>query len=444
MALLLIYIAILGFICIRDLTRKPAALDFVVAGRNQGVWGVYASLMATMLGASATLGVAESATKIGWSAMWWLVAGAIGLLLQAGILTSCIAAFKPCSLPELAEKLVSQQAKRVVAIIIGVAWIGIVAAQFYIGYEFIKLFSIPALSREWGVVIAGAITICYTMCGGQLSVVRTDKLQVLLIFAAFIAAAIALTIGCGQMSFEANATLPQFELLNVRFGLQELVLVLFAAGGAFLLGPDVVSRSFIARTPRIAKLATLLAAISLLFFGVVITYMGVWDSTNYPSSKDNPIIHIGVLLPFSIKLLFSLGLISVLLSSANTCLINCAIIVGRDIFGCGSVRSLRTAVLVLGLLAMLLAFLDYGIIELLLLSYSIYTPGVAIPLVVALLARRKFKINQRVWLAAVIIGGACGLASAIAPTVFPKLFPVVGGVIAFVISIVSIKHNSVD
>lgn len=444
MALLLIYIAILGFICIRDLTRKPAALDFVVAGRNQGVWGVYASLMATMLGASATLGVAESATKIGWPAMWWLVAGAIGLLLQAGILTSCIAVFKPCSLPELAEKLVSQQAKRVVAIIIGVAWIGIVAAQFYIGYEFIKLFSIPALSREWGVVIAGAITICYTMCGGQLSVVRTDKLQVLLIFAAFIAAAIALTIGGGQMSFEVNATLPQFELLNARFGLQELVLMLFAAGGAFFLGPDVVSRSFIARTPRIAKQATVLAAISLLIFGVVITYMGLWDSTNYPSSKDNPIIHIGELLPFPIKLLFSLGLISVLLSSANTCLINCAIIVGRDIFGCGSVRSLRVAVLVLGILAMLLAFLDYGIIELLLLSYSIYTPGVAIPLVVALLARRKFKINQSVWLAAVIIGGACGLASAIAPTVFPKLFPVVGGVIAFAISIVSIKHNSVD
>lgn len=419
--------------------RKPTALDFVVAGRNQGVFGVYASLLATMLGASATLGVAESATKIGWPAMWWLAAGAVGLLLQAGFLTSRIAAFKPCSLPELAEKLVSPKSKRVVAIIIGIAWIGIVAAQFYIGFEFIKLFSLSSLSREWGVVIAGAITVCYTMCGGQLSVVRTDKLQTLIIAAAFIAVAIALVSGGVATPLEATTTLPQVELLNAKFGWQELALMLFAAGGAFFLGPDIVSRSFIARSSKEAKLATVLAAISLLVFGVVITYMGLWDAANYPKSEDNPIIHISTLLPLPIKLLFSLGLISVLLSSANTCLINCAVIVDRDILGCGSVRSIRISVFVIGIVAMLLAFLDYGIIELLLLSYSIYTPGIAIPLAVALFAYNKGKINQKLWLSAVVLGGACGLASALFPAL-PKLLPIMGGVIALILSLASIKQ----
>lgn len=440
MTLLLIYIAILGFICIRDLMRKPTTLDFVVAGRNQGVWGVYASLLATMLGASATLGVAESATIIGWPAMWWLICGAIGLVLQAAFLTSRIAAFKPCSLPELTEKLVSPKAKRVVAIIIGIAWIGIVAAQFYIGYEFIKLFSLSSLSREWGVVIAGAITVCYTMCGGQLSVVRTDKLQTLIIAAAFSAAAFALVCGSVPVHSQAPTTLPQVELLNAKFGWKELALMLFAAGGAFFLGPDIVSRSFIARSSKEAKLATVLAAISLLVFGVVITYMGLWDAANYPKSEDNPIIHISTLLPLPIKLLFSLGLISVLLSSANTCLINCAVIVNRDILGCGSVRSIRISVFVIGIVAMLLAFLDYGIIELLLLSYSIYTPGIAIPLAVALFAHGRGSVEQRLWLAAVVLGGVCGLASALFPTL-PKLLPIVGGVIALILSIVSIKQS---
>lgn len=437
MTLLFIYIAILGFICVRDLMRKPTTLDFVVAGRNQGVFGVYASLLATMLGASATLGVAESATKIGWPAMWWLAAGAVGLLLQAGFLTSRIATFKPCSLPELAEKLVSANAKRIVAIIISIAWIGIVAAQFYIGYEFIKLFSLSSLSRELGVVIAGAITICYTMCGGQLSVVRTDKLQTLIIVAAFLAALVALV--CGSVpSSQAAATLPQFELLNSKFGWKELVLMLFAAGGAFFLGPDIVSRSFIARTPRIAKLATVLAAISLLVFGVMITYMGLWNGANYPNSVDNPIIHISTLLPLPIKLLFSLGLISVLLSTANTCLINCAVIVDRDILGRGSIRSIRASVLVIGVVAILLAFLDYGIIELLLLSYSIYTPGIAIPLAVALFVYERGRVEQKLWLVAVVVGGAFGLASAVFP-VFPKVLPVIGGAFSLMFSFLSIK-----
>lgn len=440
MTIFLVYIIILAFICVRDFLRKPTAADFVVAGRNQGVFGVYASLVATIIGASATIGVAESAKNIGWPAIWWLAAGAVGLLLQAAFLTSRIAKFKPCSLPELAEKLVSSRAKKIAGSIIAIAWIGIVAAQFYIGYEFIKLFSFEWLTREWGVIIAGAITICYTMCGGQLSVVRTDKLQAMIIIAAFIAVAIAIAFGGVTGVDSPNQTLPQFELLNSSFGWEKLVLMLFAAGGAFFLGPDVVSRSFIARTPKHAKLSTVLAAVTILALGIIITFMGLWDASKFPSSNDNPLIHISTLLPLPLKLLFSLGLISVLLSSANTCLINCAVIVNRDILNCGSVRSIRLTVLAIGLVAISLAFLDYGIIELLLLSYSIYTPGIAIPLAVALFAHSRGMVHSGMWLSAAGIGGFCGLISAIMPTL-PSFLPIFGGCISLILSVLAIKKK---
>jgi len=61
------------------------------------------------------------------------------------------------------------------------------------------------------------------------------------------------------------------------------------------------------------------------------------------------------------------------------------------------------------------------IIGLLTMAYSVYTPGVAGPLAVALV---KGRVNGRWWFAAVGTGGIFGLLGAILPGA--EIFPVLG------------------
>ena len=139
MKLLIIYFLVLGFICIRDLFKVKNFDDYVVAGRKQSSPFVFMSLMATVLGASATVGIAARAENIGFAAFWWLAVGAIGFWFQAAFLSKPVHDLDVRTLPEIAEKTVGKTGRKLVALIIAVSWIGIIAAQFAAVAGFIGL-----------------------------------------------------------------------------------------------------------------------------------------------------------------------------------------------------------------------------------------------------------------------------------------------------------------
>ena len=150
MTLLLIYFLVLGLVCVRDLFRVKSFDDYVVAGRRQSAPFVFMSLMATVLGASATVGVAARAEAIGFPAFWWLGAGAAGLLFQALFLSGPIRDMGASTLPEIAEIAVGRAGRKLVAAVIAVSWIGIVAAQFAAVAGFVGL----VLGRSAGTAAA--------------------------------------------------------------------------------------------------------------------------------------------------------------------------------------------------------------------------------------------------------------------------------------------------
>ena len=90
-------------------------VDFVAAGQRCGPLAVFLTLMATILGASATLGVAAKAEAIGFPAAWWLASGAAGLALQGAILSARIRESGARTLPELARIVAGPGAQRLVA-----------------------------------------------------------------------------------------------------------------------------------------------------------------------------------------------------------------------------------------------------------------------------------------------------------------------------------------
>ena len=126
---IILFVIILFTISIFDFKRVKSFEDFAVAGKSQGFWSVYLSLMASMIGASATLGTADKVWDIGFSAFCWLGVGAIGLLLQGILLSKKIRELDATTLPDIADKTVGNGAKALLSLIIAISWIGIIGAQ---------------------------------------------------------------------------------------------------------------------------------------------------------------------------------------------------------------------------------------------------------------------------------------------------------------------------
>jgi SSS family solute:Na+ symporter len=466
MKLLLIYFFVLGFICIRDLFKVKNFDDYVVAGRKQSSPFVFMSLMATVLGASATVGIAARAESIGFAAFWWLAVGAIGFWFQAALLSKPVHDLDVRTLPEIAEKTVGKTGRKLVALIIAVSWIGIIAAQFAAVAGFIGL----VLGHDAGtqsVLITAVIVIVYTLLGGQLSVVRTDALQFGILTLGFFAAAVYLFGGfsgaenaalqaAGTLTASSStagnaglATFGSFNLLNEKFGANDLAIMLFTIGGAYFLGPDVISRNLVAKDATSARKAVVAGSFAILAFSVIIVLLGMWAATYAPAtagSATNPLFRLASgVLPLPLAALLSVGLLSALLSSADTCLINSAAIFGSDILNTRRISVVRISVVVIGIIATYLALQGKDIIGLLTMAYSVYTPGIVAPLAVAIIAHKKFKVKKTLWYAGVIIGGLFGLIPAIlastAKIQSPAYLPLVGIAISLVFALASLKKK---
>jgi SSS family solute:Na+ symporter len=295
--------------------------------------------------------------------------------------------------------------------------------------------------------------------------VRTDALQFGILTLGFFAAAVYLFGGFSGIENAAHsaslaassstasnaglATFGNFNLLNEKFGASDLAIMLFTIGGAYFLGPDVISRNLVAKDATSARKAVVAGSFAILAFSVIIVLLGMWAATYAPAtagSATNPLFRLASgVLPLPLAALLSVGLLSALLSSADTCLINSAAIFGSDILNTRRISVVRISVVVIGIIATYLALQGKDIIGLLTMAYSVYTPGIVAPLAVAIIAHKKFKVKKTFWYAGVIIGGLFGLIPAIlastAKIQSPAYLSLVGIAISLVFALASLRKK---
>lgn len=403
--------------------------DYVAAGQACGTFPVFLTLLATVLGASATLGVAAKAETIGFPAAWWLFSGALGLAAQGLLLSARIRSSGARTLPELARLSVGPGAQRLVAAVIVLAWPAVAAAQLL---AFADLWN--ALAGGGGkalpVAVCAVTVVGYTLAGGQRAVVKTDAPQLLVLAAGFGGLFLWVFSGrCGGEPVPAGTV----HLFSADFGPRAALLSLLSVGGAYFLGPDIASRSLVARDGRTARRAALAAAPALAVFGAAVALAGMWAAANAPG-PGNPVLRIARHLPAGLRLCLAAGLFCAVVSSLDTCLVNAAAIAAGDLLGARSVRATRWAVLATGAAATALALAGSDIIGMMLAAYSVYTPGVVPPLAVAIVAGRA---GQRPWLAAVAAGGMFGLAGTLLPG--GDFLPAVGMALSLVLALLAAR-----
>lgn len=359
--------------------------DFFLSGRRAGTATVASSLLATCLGASATLGVVARAYRLGWSAFWWLGAGAAGLIVL-GLFWAKPMRRKPATrtLPQWAGEIYGLPARILAAVLIVVMWTAVIAAQWVAAGTLLgTLLPVPV---ELGITVAAALVVLYTAWGGQASVLRTDVLQIAMILGAIL----LLLAFAGRL--EGMAQSPAGATAGESAGLTAIgfVSLLVVVGGMYVVGPDLCSRVLVARSDATARRGALWAgaillpcSVAIVFLGILLRQKGV--ELGHPrEALPWLIVHSGI-LPQAVGSLVAVGMLAALMSSADTCLLTAASVLELDLLGrthtkATQQRAGRAFVAGVGLASTAVAILRPAIIANLLLAYAFYAGGLLVPL----------------------------------------------------------------
>ena len=398
---LILYVAVLTIMAICATRQIRVFSDFVIAGGCQNSVWITLSTLASIIGGSATFGIMTLAAKHGFPAFWWLGSGSIFLVIQSILVSEKARALNVYTLPELAGKTVGHKTRVLIALIIVISWIGIIAAQFS-ALESLFIPFIPAPWRPAALFLVSVAVIVYTMAGGQVSVLRTDAMQFILLL-------VGVLLAC-TLLWKDDCPTRYIDFFNETFSCSQFATFLLITGLPYFLGPDILSRNFSAKDGRSARQSALIAAVLLVIFAIPMTLIGVWAREHGIAADPLPTIILDYLPPAAGAMLF-LGLVSALISSADTCLLSVSSIIENDLICGKSISRMRIIVSIVGALALFIAFFHKDVTKLLLSAYSIYVPGVVFPLFCCLWFAGHTMPNTNLILSGMSAGSILGIVS---------------------------------
>ena len=434
------FLAIIG-IGVWSRRRAGSQDGFFVAHRRGTTLLITGSLLATVVGGSVTVGMAGLGFGQGLTGAWWLLVGAIGLLILGCFFARKARVAAPYTLPELVEKQYNRHVGLAASILIVIAWTGVVAGQIVAAGKVLSILGLGSVTT-W-MIIFTAVFVGYAVLGGQYSIIRTDVFQAAILFAGiFVALVLVFSQVGGLGGLKASLPPAYFSFpLSPKFDGKALVSLLILVGATYVVGPDIYTRLFCAREERTARLSVFLSAFLFLPLAFAITLIGMGAKVLYPeisAEQALPQLVRGILSPVLSGLILA-ALVAALMSSADTCLLSQSVILTQDIFKKihpsfdegKTVLLTRLSTLVLGLIALGLAIALKGVISSLLFAYTIFTCGLVVPVIVGFY-KAKLKVTSQGALAALIGGGVVGLMGKIPGLDIPLKQDL--GLIGFVLS----------
>jgi SSS family solute:Na+ symporter len=408
------YFLALIFVGSRSFRAIKGVNSFFVVDRRASLLLVAGSLFGTIIGGSSTIGMAGLGYQKGLVGSWWLLVGALGLFFLAIFLAERVRGYALYTLPEILEVQYGSEVKFFASALIVIAWVGIVAGQIVAAGRILE--TLLPIQPNFLMTTTALVFIAYTLLGGQHSVIRTDSIQSLIIVVAIL---ISLPLclnkaGIGSMRGTLGAEYFSFPV-SAHFSWKSLATYFFLVGSTYLVGPDMFSRLFCARNKKTAKGAAMTVALALIPYTFIITLIGMSARVLFPHISPEAAFPtmINHLFPPGLNGVVIAALLAALMSSADTCLLTTSTILSIDIIKpliCPDATEhrllllTRLFIIVLGVVSLLVALKLRGVISSLLLGYSVYTSGLAFP-ILAGFWREKLGVGKGAVISAMLVGG---------------------------------------
>lgn len=377
------YAALLVLLAWRS--RRSGVLDYLLAGRSVTLPSFVATLVATWYGG--VLGVGEYSYTYGISN--WLVFGVpyyVAALLFAFGLAERARRSASLSIPDQLRSAYGNGAGRMGALMVLIMTIP--AAYVLMLGELARVYLDLPLATA---VIACTLFISvYVAVGGFRSVVSTNALQFVLMFAAFCLVLPFALDRIGGLSALWSALPTSHTSWDGGAGIQ-FVLVWYFIALQTLVEPTFYQRCYAARTPAVARRGILVSIGFWIVFDFLTTFTGLAARVLLPDLADPvqayPALGRAVLPPLA-DALFAVGLVATVMSTAHSYLFLAASTVGHDIApelrkGADQRRWTAAALLPVGAIAVVLALALRSVVTIWHDVGSIVTSALLLPLLLA-------------------------------------------------------------
>lgn len=401
-AFLLIYLGCLLALGARKARQIRTQEDFSLAGRGLSGWVLSGTLLATWIGTGSIFGNAQRAYLDGVAAFVLPLSSAVGILVLLG-LASRLRRMEHFTIQDILEERfgVATRVAGTIALLAG--YLIIVSYQYRAGASVVERV-LPDFTHTQAVVTVAAFVILYTALAGLLSVAYTDLANGVLMFVGLAVTLPILLVKAGGPG-EVLQSLPSdrqdlFEYstpLLISYLLPPLLLILGDA--------NMYQRFFAAKDPRTAKRAA-----AGMFFGVLILdwlIVGIaicalalvhQGKLSAPGNPAHVIVHVAFeALPPLLGAALAATVVAVVVSTADSYLLSPASSLVRDVYqrflrpDAGDRQTVavgRIVVVVLGIIALGLAFTSDKFFEVALFAYTLYGAAITPPLLAALFWKR--------------------------------------------------------
>jgi SSS family solute:Na+ symporter len=374
--------------------------EYAVARRSYGALVIFATMSASFIGGGFSIGNAEKVFLFGVANIVALWGFSLKEILVARVIAPRMDRFpNAISIGDIMVTTYGKIGKVVSGIFAVMLCAGIVGAQVAaIGYIFNVFFG---MEQQWGIAVGCGIVIAYTTFGGMRAVIVTDLFQF-----AILAIGIPLTLVFGITYIggidELVRAVPT-EHLQIP-GPEHSWLALIALFLVFLLGetlvPPYVQRLCIGRNAAEAARGTFFSGLFSIPFFAVTGVIGLVALAIDPALDSNLALPhvVATVMPPVLKGLVVAGVISIVMSSADSFLNSASIAFVNDLVRPLSSRELsktmcltiaKVATLVVGVLSVVFAMTIESVIDILIYAYTYWAPVILVPLIATVLGFRK-------------------------------------------------------
>ena len=415
--LILLYFGFLAAVWLRLLGRSSTAVEYLVAGRRVTLPAFVATLVATWYGG--ILGVGEYSYRYGISN--WLVFGVpyyVGALLFAIFYARRAREAALYTIPDLLERHYGRAPALMGAFTV---FIGYAPAAYVLmlGTLLAAMFHLPLVPC---VAAAALFSVFYIHNGGLRTVVFTDQVQFVLMYAGFIVMLAFLVARHGGLGY-LESHLPASHFMWHGGNPPAAVFVWYFIALSTLVDPGFWQRAFAARDPGIARSGVLLSIACWIVFDFLTTFTGMYARAVLPHLAS-PVFSFPelarVTLPPGALGLFYLAMIATVMSTIDSYGFIAAATIGRDVIWrlrrdpdeARIPAYTRLGLWVAAAFAAALAVTKQSVIDLWHDLGSIVTPTLLLPIGTALLGRGR--LGARWTLAAMVVPFVVTLAWVIA------------------------------
>jgi len=401
--------------------------DFLLSGRKVTLPAFVATLVSTWYGG--ILGVGEWSYQFGISQ--WLILGAPFYLfsaLFAIFLAGKIRLNKALTIPEAIANRYSDKAGRLSALPIFI----LVSPAPYILmlgllFQFLSGGDAPFLFYA---SLVALFSVLYITIGGFGAVIRTDVLQVVLMFSGFIVLLIFAWSEFGGLGTVWNAVPDSHRDITGGNTIQYILVWFFIALWTFV-DPSFHQRAAAAESPEIARKGVFVSILFWMAFDFLTAFAGLYAFAILGPDLAQPVLAYPMLadqiLPIGLKGFFFIALLATIMSTLDSYLFISGQTLGRDYlaryFPAVNPNLLtRISILISALLGILLILIYPSVIDLWYVIGSVFIPGLLIPVLGVYL--KPFTLKTRYVFASIIGCTAISFIWLVLGTLYP---PVEGG-----------------